>query len=113
MYPANQIIVIVLFPDAAEIGGESAAEHVGSFANRVACQAAARLQQLFAVRRVACGLLRELRAGDPGLPDERGDGLHFVGLQSELRHLGRWPELVRMLQPVRDPFLVNLHPHFF
>ena len=48
-----------------------------------------------------------------GLPDERGDGLHFVRLQAELRHLGRRTELVGVLQPVRNPFLVDLHADFF
>ena len=47
------------------------------------------------------------------LPDEGRDGLHFVRLQAELRHLGGGTEFVRMLQPVRNPFLVDLHPDFF
>ncbi len=65
------------------------------------------------MRGVASGLLGQFRSGNRRLPDVSRDGLNFVILQAELRHFCRGAEFVRMLQPVRNPFLVNLHPDFF
>ena len=70
-------------------------------------------KQLLAVGRVAGRLLRKCGAGEAGLPDEGGDGLDFVLLQAELRHLGGRAEGVRIRQPVRNPFLAQLHADFF
>ena len=55
--PANQVIVVVLFADAAQVGREGAAHHVRAFADRMAGQAAARFEEHLAVRRVAGSLL--------------------------------------------------------
>ena len=62
---------------------------------------------------VAGSLLGQGRTGERGLPDERSDGLDFIGLQAELRHLGGGPPLMRVLQPVGNPLFVDLHAHFF
>ena len=47
--PADQIIVILFFTDAAEICGKRAADRVCAFADGVAGQAAALVEQFFAV----------------------------------------------------------------
>ncbi len=65
------------------------------------------------MRGVARGLLGKFRPGDRGLPDVGGDRLNFVILQAELRHLRGGTEIARVADPVRNPFLVNLHPDFF
>ena len=102
VHPADQVIVVVLFADAAQIGREGAADHVrrlrqsngrpGSRAIREApCRARRRPEPAWA----SAGPV------SAGLPDERGDGLNFVGLQAELRHLGGGAELVRVLAASR------------
>ena len=111
--PANQIIVIVLLADSGKIGREISADHVRAFADRMAGFAAALFEQFFSVRGVSWGLLGKLRPGDRRLPDVGGDGLNFVILQAELRHFRRGTEIARVPDPVRNPFLVNLHPDFF
>ncbi len=51
--------------------------------------------------------------GHAGLPDERRDGLDLVIVQAEGGHLGAFAPVVRILQPDRNPLLVQLHAHFF
>ena len=78
----------------------------------MAGQAAARFDELLAVLGIAGRLLRQLGAGQTGLPDEGGDGLNFIGLQAELRHLGGRAPLVGVPQPIRNPFLLDLEADF-
>src|SRR5205807_2314801 len=109
--PAHQVIVIVLLAHAAEVGGERAAFLLTAFTDRVTGHAAARLEGLFALLGVARRIYGQL-AGDGGLPDERGDGLNLILVQAEGRHLGTGPPVVRILDPDREPLLVELHAHF-
>src|SRR5258708_2197299 len=91
---------------------KTAADQIRAFANRMAGLAAARFKQFLAVRGVSRSLFRQRRPGDCGLPEVSRDRLNLVVLQAELRHFGGGTEFVRMLQPVRNPFLVNFHPDF-
>ncbi len=110
--PAHEVIVIVFFADAAQVGSEIAAEGLIAFAHGVAGHAAAGFESGFAARGVARGVLLQC-AGDAGLPDEGGDGLNLVILQAEHRHLGGGAEVVGALEPDRDPIPIDLHADFF
>src|ERR1700739_402097 len=64
VHPANEVIVIVFFADAAEIRGKRAAHDVRAFTNGMAAEAAARFEKLLAVHGVAHRLLGTCRAGE-------------------------------------------------
>ncbi len=65
------------------------------------------------LRGIAAGLLFKRRTLEALLPDKRGDGLNFVGLETELRHFRGGIELPRVAEPVRNPIRIQLHANFF
>src|SRR4029077_9785182 len=111
--PADDVIVIFLFADAAEIRSESAADGRVALAHGMARETAARFKQLLAVGCIAWLLMLECRTGERTLPDKRGNCLDIARLEAELRHLGGRPELARVPDPVRNPFLAQFHARFF
>ncbi len=107
MHPAHEIVVVGFLTDPGKIGGECSALHLVAFANRMAGQTAARLEELLAVRGVARFVLG-LRIGQRRLPQIGGDGFDLVIIKAEVRHPGSGPEVGRFLQPDRNPVLVQL-----
>ena len=66
----------------------------------------------FAVGGVA-GLVLGQRIGQSRLPDVGRDRLNLMIAQAEVRHLRGGTEIGRLLQPDRNPVLVQLEPHVF
>src|SRR5689334_8328672 len=79
----------------------------------MARKAAERIEQVFALRRIARRLLIERRSLDSLLPDERRNGLNLFRLQAELGHFCRWIEIPVVANPVWNPIGIELHPDFF
>ena len=111
--PADEIIVIFFFADAAQVCGERAADGVGAFADGVAGEAAALVEQFLAVGCISGGLFFERWTRKRILPDEGGDGLDFVLRHAELRHFRGGAKFGGVADPVRDPFLVKFLARFF
>src|ERR1700680_1672749 len=112
MHPANDVIVVFLFANAAQVCGKCAANKVRALAGGMARQTPARFEQNLAVRCVAGLLLLQRRPGEAGLPDKGGNGLNLGRAEAKLRHLGGRAELVRMADPIGNPFLAQLHADF-
>ncbi len=111
--PADQIIVIFFFADAAEVRCERTADGVRAFADSVAGEAAAFIEQVLAVCGISGRLFFERGTGERILPDECGDGLDFVLRHAELRHFCGRAEFGGVADPVRNPFLAQFLARFF
>src|SRR5207248_2718528 len=70
--PSDQVIVIIFLAHAREVSGKPAAHLIRALADRMATHAAARLEALFALLRVAHRLSGKLRV-EAALPDKGGD----------------------------------------
>ena len=108
--PAHEIVVVGFFADAGQVRGESPALYLVAFADRMAGQAAAGFKQFFSMGGVA-GLLLGQRVGESGLPDISRDRLNLMIAQTEIRHFRRRTEIRRLLQPHRNPILIQLEPN--
>src|SRR5207237_7059957 len=108
---AHNVIVVGLLADAAQVGGERAALLLAALAHRVASHAAARFERLFTLFGVAL-LLRRRLSVHAGLPQKGRNRANLVIVQPEGGHLGAFAPLVRVLQPNRNPFLVQFGAHF-
>ena len=78
----------------------------------MAGHAAPGFKQLLAPGSVSARLAGQPRL-DGVLPEEGGDGLDFVVLQAEARHLGGGPPGVRVLEPDGNPPGLQLYANFF
>ena len=110
--PANDIIVIFLFADAAEVGSESSANRGRAFTHGMAGEASALFEEFFAMGCAAGRLMIERRAGESCLPNESGERLRLVLREAELRHLGGRPELGGVADPVWNPLFAQLLARF-
>jgi len=113
VHPADEVIVIFFFADAAEVRGECATDGACTFADSVTGETAALVEQVLAVCGISWRLFFERWTGERILPDECGDGLDFVLRHTELRHFCSRAELGRVADPVRDPFLTEFLARFF
>src|SRR5580693_2217256 len=111
--PADQVIVIFFFADAAEVRGERAADGACAFSDSVTREAAALIEQVLAVCCVSGRLLFERWAGKRILPDEGGDRLDFVLRRAELRHFCGRAEFGGVADPVWDPLFAQFLARFF
>ncbi len=75
----------------------------------MAAQAAARLEQFLAVPSISW-LLHDGPVGQSGLPQIRRNRFNLVVAQPEIRHPRSRPEIRRLLQPHRNPVLVEFQP---
>src|SRR5271156_4094515 len=111
--PADQVIVIFFFADAAEVRGERAADGTRAFSDSVTGEAAAFIEQVLAVRGISWRLFFERWAGKRILPDEGGDGLDFVLRHAELRHFCSGTKFGGVADPVGDPLFAQFLARFF
>src|SRR6185437_2314385 len=111
--PADDVVVISFLADATEVCGNVAADFLSSLSDGMARQAAEAVEHFLALGRIAAGLLFKRRTLEALLPDKRGDGLNFIGFETELRHFRGGIELPRVAEPVRNPIRIQLHPNFF
>ncbi len=51
VHPTHQVIVIILFADAAQIGGKRSTDHAGAFAHGMAGEATTRFEEILAMLR--------------------------------------------------------------
>ena len=110
--PAHKVVVVRLLSDARQVRGEGSALQFIALAHRVAGEASARFEQLFAV----CGVARLVLGQsirEARLPYVRRDRLDLMIGQAEVRHLRGRTEVGRLFQPDRNPVLVQLEPHVF
>src|SRR6202789_1764010 len=110
--PANDIIVIFLFADAAEVGSKSSANRGRAFTHGMAGQASALFEEFFAMGCVAGRLMIERRAGESCLPNEGGESLRLILRETKLRHFRGRPEFGGVADPVRNPLFAQLLARF-
>ncbi len=110
--PANEIIVVVFFADAREISGEGAPLELVAFPDRVARETSPGVQQLFAMAGAASLVLGQ-RISERRLPQVCGDGLELLVVETEIGHFSGGAEGAGLLQPNRNPILVELEPNLF
>src|SRR5204863_9779362 len=111
VYPAHNVVIVALLAYAAQVGGERPALLLAALAHRVTSHAAAGFERFLALLGVAGLLLRRLGI-QAGLPQKGRDRANLVIVQTEGWHFGAFAPLVRVLQPNRNPFLVQLGAHF-
>src|SRR5262245_5162232 len=117
MNPANQVFIVGFLTDARKVGGEVSADdrvtHVDRRAvDRMATETAESLEQFLAVGGVSLLLSGNLRIKSR-LPQERGDRLYLIVLETEGRHLCSRSKRLRIRQPNRDPVLVQFRFDLF
>src|ERR1700687_2093739 len=110
--PADQVIVIVLFAYACEIGGEGSPLYLVAFTDGMTGEASTRFEQFFAMRGAA-GLMLRQRIGERRLPQVSGDGFDLIIVEAEIGHLGGSAEAAGLLQPNGNPVLVQLQANVF
>ncbi len=103
--PTHEVVVVILLTDTSEIRGKGAALDLIAFANGMAGEAAARFEQFFSVGGVA-GIALGQRISQRRLPDEGGDGLDLVVVETEIRHFSGSAEITGLLEPNGNPIFI-------
>src|SRR6516225_7692623 len=107
VHPAHQIVVIVLLSDSRQIRREGSPLHLIAFADGVARQTPARLDQLLSVCRIPRSMFRN-RIGEARLPQIRGNRLDLIVVEPEVGHFRCRAEIRRLPEPHRNPVFVQL-----
>src|SRR5262249_49814889 len=117
MHPPDDVIVIIFLAHSRKVRGKISAYRLVAHAydgavDRMAAQTAKRLKQFFAMTGVALRLRGRLDI-ERRLPEERGDGLDFVIVEPEGRHLGSGAKCLRVRKPYGYPLFAQLRTDFF